>query len=60
MADWTDIASLATAGGTLVLAIATCSAAFREQLHDTGVAPGDDDWLVSAGRHGNLDRDDPR
>ncbi|HEX4467045.1 MAG TPA: hypothetical protein VH025_07645 [Solirubrobacteraceae bacterium] len=44
MTDASTIASLATAGGTLVLAI------------DGGV----DLWRAAAARHWNLDREDPR
>ena len=95
--DWASIASLATAGGTLVLAVATFAAvrsanrAARAAEHSllAGLRPllvpsrlqdetqkvmfgdrvitrfsiiprGDDVWLLSAGRHWNVDRPDPR
>jgi hypothetical protein len=66
--DWASIASLATAAGTLVLAVATF-AAVRSANHEGGqrvitrfsiIPRGDDAWLLSAGRHWNMDRPDPR
>ena len=72
MTDWTTIASLATAGGTLVLALATFASvrsANRSYTDEEGaqraitaflLAPGKERWLCSAVRHWNLDRPDPR
>jgi hypothetical protein len=48
-ADWVTISALATAGGTLILALAT-----------SFLPRGDGDWITAASRHWNVDRDDPR
>jgi hypothetical protein len=82
--DWASVASLATAAGTLVLAVATFAAVrsanraarAAEQSMLVGLRPllvpsrpqddpqevffGDGSWLLSAGRHWNIDRPDPR
>jgi hypothetical protein len=69
MADWVTISSLATAGGTLVLAVATFAFHLLYGDGEGGqrvisrfvvIPAGDDDWLVTVSRHWNLDRDDPR
>ncbi|MGB6572167.1 MAG: hypothetical protein WBF20_10875 [Trebonia sp.] len=48
MTDWATVASLATAGGTLVLA------------GGPGAGTPGQQCLVSAGRHFQLDQPDPR
>jgi hypothetical protein len=72
--DWTTVASMATAGGTLVLALATFaavrsanrSARLAEYSRRSGSGPLlmpsrlDGKWRCSEGRHWNLDRPDPR
>jgi hypothetical protein len=73
--DWASIASLATAIGTLVLAVATFAsvrsanraARAAEQSLLVGLRPllmpsrlQDESWMVSAGRHWNVDRPEPR
>jgi hypothetical protein len=49
--EWGTIASLATAGGTLVLAVST----FASVRSANRAA-----WIVSVSHHWNLDRPDPR
>jgi hypothetical protein len=46
MADWTTIASLATAGGTLVLAVATSQ---RTITYFVLAPRGDDKWMLPRG-----------
>jgi hypothetical protein len=59
MADTSTIASLATAGGTLVLAAATFSAFYLSpRLHAADEEPGL--WTCVTILHWNLDRADPR
>lgn len=68
MADWVTISSLATAGGTLVLAGATfasmrsangagqrvvASRCVLTQRQDSG-------WIAAVARHWNVDSPDPR
>jgi hypothetical protein len=62
VADWATISALATAGGTLALAVATYgavhssnrSARIAERLEEQRR------WLANAGLHWNLDRAGPR
>jgi len=69
MADWVTISSLATAGGTLVLAAGTFASVrsanrasrVAEMISRFFLTPRDDGgWLASAGRHWYLDGTDPR
>jgi hypothetical protein len=50
MTDWATISSLATAGGTLVLAVATYASvdSFRPQTRDLYIAPGDTGFWQAA------------
>jgi hypothetical protein len=66
--DWASIASLATAAGTLVLAIATFAAVLYGD-HEGGqrtitrfamLPRQDGSWLATTARHWNVDRPDPR
>jgi hypothetical protein len=67
-ADWVTISALATAAGTLVLALATF-ASVRQPRRARGRAvaagrsccPRDGEaWTATAARHWNIDRDEPR
>ena len=69
--EWATVASLATAVGTLVLAVATFasvrSANFSARweggqrvITQFALRRTDDRWLTSTGRHFNVDRPDPR
>lgn len=68
--DWGTIASLATAGGTLILAVsafasvrsANRAALAAERSLLVGLQPRSDTgpWLVTVSHHWNLDRPDPR
>ena len=59
--DWATAASLATALGTLVLAVATFSAIrFTSVPLDASDAEPEGGWLASQSRHWNIDRPDPR
>ena len=70
MTDWATISSLATAGGTLVLAVATFASVRSSNrtarlaelsLQEFGLTPvGDDGWLTAVVRHWYLDQDGPR
>ncbi len=53
MTDWATTSSLATVGGTLVLAVATFAFALTPR-------DGDGSWLCSISKVWNLDRPDPR
>jgi len=61
-ADWATISSLATAGGTLVLAVGLRP---REITRFTMIPAKDPDsgertWYATTARHWSLDRPDPR
>jgi hypothetical protein len=71
--DWVTISSLATAGGTLVLAAATfgsvrsanrAARVAEESLMANSqpllVPAREDTWLATVSRHWNVDRTDPR
>lgn len=72
--DWTTISSLATAGGTLVLAVATFAsvrsanraARLAEQSLLVGLRPvlmpsrDNGSWLAAVSHHWHVDRADPR
>jgi hypothetical protein len=64
-ADWATAASLATALGTLILAVATFSAV-RSGLGGTAAGPrsaSSEDhpvWTLTVARHWKIDRPDPR
>ena len=51
--DWATVANLATALGTLALAVARFTMLPRGEDPDGG-------WLASQSRHWNIDRPDPR
>jgi hypothetical protein len=66
--DWATISSLATAGGTLVLAVELLYGDHeggQRMITRFGLIPisaedGRRRWLAVAARHWNLDRDEPR
>jgi hypothetical protein len=63
VADWATISALATAGGTLALAVATYGAV-RSSNRSARIAElalqEQRRWLANAGLHWNLDRAGPR
>lgn len=71
MADWVTISTLATAGGNMVLAVATFASvrsanrsaritelSLRERRF--ALIPGEDEWVGSVSRQWNLGRAGPR
>ncbi len=65
--DWVTVSALATAGGTLILAIATFMSARsanrpaqRMISRFTLTSMPNGSWLAIVGRHWNLDRADQR
>jgi len=62
--EWATVASLATALGTLVLAVATVLYGDWEGgqrvISLFALRHANDRWFTSTGRHFNVDRPDPR
>ena len=56
--EWATVASLATAVGTLVLAVATFASV--RSANQFSLRHANDRWLTTTGRHFNVDRPEPR